>query len=63
MFHDLMALEENALKVQVHIEPHIGALIFLAGNDIRLTRSYYDKIQLAEPFCWIWPALSDSLVG
>ncbi|KAF2032618.1 hypothetical protein EK21DRAFT_44499, partial [Setomelanomma holmii] len=35
--------------------------IVLAGDEMRLAPSYYDKIQLSEPFCWIWPNLSDSI--
>ncbi|KAH5655273.1 hypothetical protein HBI23_148220 [Parastagonospora nodorum] len=35
--------------------------ILVAGDFIRLTPSYYDKIELSEPFCWIWPSLNDRI--
>lgn len=61
IYRDLISFEDNSLKVHVHLDPNSGALILLAGDNIRLTRSYHDKIQLSEPYCWLWPNLSDSL--
>jgi hypothetical protein len=37
------------------------ALIITADGAIRLTRSFHHHIKLCEPFCWIWPSITDEL--
>jgi hypothetical protein len=61
VYQDLISFENNMLKVRVHLDYSTGALILLAGDNMRLTPSFYSQIQLTEPFCWIWPSLSTSL--
>lgn len=59
--HDLISFENDRLKVQAHLELGKAMPILVAGNFTRLTSSYYGKIELSQPFCWIWPGLEYSI--
>jgi hypothetical protein len=59
--HDLISFENDKLKVQAHLELGKAMPILVAGNFTRFTPSYYDKIELSEPFCWIWPSLNGGI--
>jgi hypothetical protein len=61
IYHDLISFDDLDVKVQAHVEIEKASPILLAGDVTRLGPSYYDKIQLSEPFCWIWNGLTDSL--
>jgi hypothetical protein len=60
IYRDLIDFENNNIPVKVFLNKGDGALTIQAGK-IRLTRSYYGKINLLEPFCWIWPNIFDSI--